>query len=344
MARIGTGQLSRLCHNVGTGLHAGLDVRRIWETECQRGSLGSRTYLNAVRARIDQGEALASALKAADGYFPSLFCEMVEVGERTGRLEKVFLRLSEHYQQIVKLRRDFLMGIAWPLIELTAAICVIGLLIWLLGALGAKGLDGEPLGVFGLSGTSGAAIYFGVVLLVVAALAAVIWVFQKGIISPDPILRVMIQLPGIGHGLRTVAMSRLTWSLAMATDSDLSADKSIELATRSAQNSFYIDHLEQMKRSIRRGGEMHEAFRATDRYPDDFLDALQTGEISGSISETMQVVAKDYEEKARLFYRSLAVIGGVLVFLAVAGIIVFMIFYLFFTMVAPVYEDALKPM
>jgi type II secretory pathway component PulF len=340
MARIGTRHLSRLCHNVGTGLHAGVDIRRVWESESHRGPIRSRHHLAAVGERIAHGEGLAASLKASNGFFPSLLCEMVEVGERTGRLEQVFLRLSDHYSQVLKLRRDFLMGIAWPMLELCAAIGVIGLLIWLLGAIGAKGLDGEPMGVFGLSGAQGAMIFFGGVFAVALALAGLLYAFQSGTISPDPFLRLLLHVPGLGNGLRTIAMSRLIWSLAIASDSDLSPDKTVELATRSAQNSYYTDHLEQMQRTIRRGNEMHEAFRATNRYPDDFLDALQTGEITGRVSETMQVLAKDYEEKARLFYRTMAVVGGVLVFLLVAGIIIFMIFYLFFTMIMPVYRDA----
>jgi type II secretory pathway component PulF len=99
-----------------------------------------------------------------------------------------------------------------------------------------------------------------------------------------------------------------------------------------------------MKLAVRRGEELHEAFRATGIYPADFLDALQTGEISGRISETMTVIAKDYDDRAKLWYRGLAMACGALVFLVVVGLLVYMIFYLFFTVYLKGIQDALQPM
>lgn len=337
MARIGTRHLSRLCHNVGTGLHAGLDIRRILDSQWQLAPHGDRAFLGNVRDRVAKGEGLAASFKASNGFFPPLFCEMIEVGERTGRMELVFFRLAEHYDQIIRLRRNFLIGIAWPLFELTLGILAIGLLIYILGALGAGG-------VFGLEGTRGVIIWFGLVGCVVAAIVAPIVAVQKGWISADPLLRVLTRLPGVGNGLRIFAMSRLTWSLAMATDSDLPPDKAIELAVRSTQNGYYTDRLEPMKLTVRRGREMHEAFRGAGVYPADFLDALQTGEIAGRTSETMMVIAKDYDERAKMWYRGLAFVCGFLVFLLVAGLMVFMIINLFMNLYLKPIQEQLNSM
>ncbi|MCA9165281.1 MAG: type II secretion system F family protein, partial [Planctomycetales bacterium] len=103
--RIGLQPLSRFCHNIGTGLHAGVDVRRVFETESNRGTMLHRNKVIEVRDHFARGASVSSAMKASNGYFPPLLCEMVEVGERTGRLEQIFIRLGEYYEQLVKLRR-----------------------------------------------------------------------------------------------------------------------------------------------------------------------------------------------------------------------------------------------
>ncbi len=46
--RMSAKQLARLCHSVGTSLHAGLDVVRVWETESQRGSALQRRRIAEV--------------------------------------------------------------------------------------------------------------------------------------------------------------------------------------------------------------------------------------------------------------------------------------------------------
>jgi type II secretory pathway component PulF len=212
--------------------------------------------------------------------------------------------------------------------ELTMGVLVIGILIWALGAIGAE-WEGQKIGVFGLHGTRGAVIWFGLVGCAVAAILAPLVAIQYGWLRPEPVYRVMIQLPIIGRGLRVFSMARLTWVLAMATDSDLPPDKAVELAVHSTNNGYYTDRLEPMKMAIRRGSEMHEAFRGAGIYPADFLDALQTAELAGRTSETLAVVAKDYEERANIWYRSLATVCGLLVFLLVAGLMVYLIFNLF---------------
>ncbi len=340
MARINTRHLARLCHNVGTGLHAGIDVRRVWDNECQRGSLSSRVHMEKIRQHIANGDSLASSFKDSNGFFPPLFCEMVEVGERTGRLERVFQRLAEHYEQVLVLRRNFIAGIAWPMFELTMGVLVVGFLIWILGAIGSE-YDGKPMGIFGLHGAAGTMIWFTCVAAVAATIVIPFVAIQKGWLDPGPLFRVLLHVPGVGKGLRTISMARLTWALSMATDSDLPPDKSIELAARSTQNSYYTDMIEQMRLTIRRGGEMHDAFRSTGRYPDDFLDTIQTGELSGRVSETLQILSRDYDERAKMWYRGLSVACGLGVFLLVGIFMIVMIFQVFQLYMAPI-NDALK--
>ncbi|MBC8357266.1 MAG: type II secretion system F family protein [Planctomycetes bacterium] len=321
--RIGLQALSRFCHNIGTGLHAGVDVRRVFETEANRGSTAHRNKILEIREHVSRGTSVSEALKASNGYFPSLLCEMVEVGERTGRLEQIFLRLGEYYEQLLKLRRTFIMGIAWPMLELIGAILVIGLFILIIGMVS----DGEPaMTFFGLYGARGAIIYFTIVGLIAGAFTMTIVAAMRGWISLEPFLRFLMNVPFLGTGLQNVALSRLTWSLAMATDSDLSAKRAVELAVKTTQSTYYMRFIDGMKNVIGRGRTMHDAFATTGVYPDDFLASLETGEIAGSISETMLILSREYEDRTKTFFRVMTGIAGALVFLTVAGIIITMIF------------------
>ena len=335
MSRMGTGQLARFCHRVGTGLQAGLDVLRIWNSEAERGSAQQRWRMAEIRDRVLRGASLAEALRQAGGYFPPLVCAMVEVGERTGRLDEIFLHLGEHYDHVLRLRRYFLVAIAWPVLELVLALAAIGALIWILGAMHAQ-WDGRPMAVFGLYGTRGLAVYVGILALIAVALGAAALAIKRGWLRCDPLDRLLMQLPGVGRGLRTMALSRLTWSLAMTTDSDLGADKAVELAVRSTENSYFTSRLEEMLRVIARREPLHAAFRAAGIYPDEFLDALETGEAAGQISESMRALGKVLEERAKNYARVLAAAAGAGVMLLVFAILIFLIFQLLQLYLAPI--------
>jgi type IV pilus assembly protein PilC len=267
---------------------------------------------------------------------------MIEVGERTGRLEKVFLRLNEHYDHLLRLQRGFLIAIAWPLFELSIALIVIGILIGVLGAIGAE-WNGKPLSVFGLHGFRGLLIYVSILALTGAALGLLITAVRRGWFDLGPLYYLLAYVPGIGIALRTMALSRLTWSLAIATDSDLDAQRAVELAVRSTQNSYYTSRLDMMRREIRRGQPLVQAFQAAGVYPVEFLNALETGEMSGRISETMEVLAKQYHDRARMYYRGLAVAAGAAVLLLVFGIMIFFIFQLMQLYLRPI-QDQLNSM
>jgi type II secretory pathway component PulF len=172
-------------------------------------------------------------------------------------------------------------------------------------------------------------IYGSIVGTIVGILTATGIAVNNGWIRVDPLMRLLIAIPGVGSGLKTVAMSRLTWSLALATDSDINPLRVVDLAVRTTQNSYYTSRLDQIKEVIGRGGEFYEAFDRTGVFPPDFLGALQAGEIGGRISESMEVLAKEYEERTKLFYRVMATAAGIGVFLVVAALIIFMIFSLF---------------
>ena len=66
-------------------------------------------------------------------------------------------QLADHYEHQLKLRRTLSGSLTWPLIELALALSVVGLLIWVMGAIPQLAKNNIDLLGFGLTGTSGLA-------------------------------------------------------------------------------------------------------------------------------------------------------------------------------------------
>lgn len=329
-----------MCRRAGSSLQAGLDARRVWEKEAERGGYTQRFYLSEVSRRVAAGQSVGEAMQACHGYFPPVACEMVEIGERTGRLDEVLLQLAENYEHMLKLRRTFLIGISWPIIELTLAVMVIGLLIFVFGMIG----EGKTSIIgFGLTGTPALVVYFSFVAFAAGAIALPLVALMRGWLGPGP-MWLAIQIPVIGGCIRMAALSRLGWALAMAHDAGMDARNSLRLALRSTQNVFYTSHAEAVDQSILAGSEMHAALRQTGAFPSDFLDILENGEESGQISEQMTRLSNDYRDRTQSSSGMIAVLAGVAVFGLVAVVIIAMIFRLFFALIYPAYSEALQPM
>jgi type II secretory pathway component PulF len=254
--------------------------------------------------------------------------DLVEVGEKTGRLDEVLFGLADHYSHLVTLRRTFLIGIAWPSIQLFVAICVIGLLIYVLGMIGG-GPTGEPIDIlgFGLVGGRGLAIYVFLVLLVFGGGTLALIALLRGWFGTAP-LRTAMQVPVAGGYLRSSALSRFAWTLSLALDSGLDARRGMNLALRSTQNPFYTSQLEAVDQSLAAGNEFHESLRITGMFPDDFLNSLETAEISGTHGESLGRLAQEYRTRATTAAAALTMMATVAVWVGVAAFIIVMIFRL----------------
>jgi len=337
VGRIGLGKLAAFLRRVGASLRAGLDPLGTFQKEAEYGSAAHRSMMSRVSQAIADGGSLADGLAACEGYFPPLVCTLVEVGETSGRLDDILRGLAEHYEHLLSLRRTFLVGIAWPGIQLGAAIGVVGLLIWVLGMVRSMtGMEVDPLG-FGLVGTSGLLVYLGLVTATLGGVAVLVLGLLRGAFGAGP-LRVAMRLPVLGNCLRTAALSRFAWTLGLTLDSGMNARRSMELALRSTENAYYTSQMKTVDATLLQGREFHEALRATGLFPDEFLQMLQTAEVSGTHGESMQRLADEYRQRAQTAAKALTVAASFAVWVLVAAVLIALIIRLAMAAFAPYQE------
>jgi type IV pilus assembly protein PilC len=325
--RIKIKTLAGLCRRSATALGAGIDVRTFWAREADRaGGWAARERFRAVSEALQRGESISEALAATGDSFPPLFRELVEVGEQAGHLSEVFAQLAEHYEGGLKLRRVFLAAIAWPLIQLAAAVVIIGGLIWIMGMIG-QGMD--PLG-FGLVGNSGLMIYIAFVGTVGVVFFLILQAVRRGLVWTRPIQRVVLRLPVLGRALQTIALARLAWALHLALNTEMDVRRALRLSLNSSGNALFTDQIKVIEAEIGAGNSIYEACLAAGCFPADFLDALAVGEQSGKLVESMGRISRIYQDQARTALTVLNTLAAFAVFALIAAILIFLIFRLFF--------------
>jgi type IV pilus assembly protein PilC len=322
---------ANLCRRLSTALTAGIDIRRVLAREAQARNAAARRRLAAVSEAVAQGESLTAALAETKDYFPTLFREMVEVGEQTGHLGEIFGQLAEHYENQIQLRRNFRASVAWPMIQLIIALSVVGFLIWIGGVIGQMGGGNNPIDFlgFGLVGDRGLVIY----LAIVATAAAVVWFLiraaSRGLIWVRPIQRVVLRVPVLGPALRTLGLARLAWAMHLTLNAGMELRKALRLSLRNTGNALYIDAADKIDATIAAGNSIHEAFDNAGCFPPDFLDSVDVGEHSGRLVESMAHLSRQYQEQARAALATLTMAAGICVWALVAILIICLIFRLF---------------
>jgi len=337
---ISTKELIGLCQRVGQSLKAGVEIRRVWQQESQRGSATQRQHLGSVYRHVAAGGTVADAMRGCGGFFPRLTCQMVEIGEKTGQLDEVLLKLAKYYEQQDALKRTFYLGIAWPMLQLLAATLVIAGVIWISGMIGSfMGTGGgvDILGL-GLTGGWGAILFLLSVATVVGGVLLAVNALLRGWFGPVP-LRIAMRLPVIGTCLEAFALSRLTWAFALGLESGMDARRVIELAVAATQNAHYEQHATAIAAGVGRGQTFFDSFQQTQAFPQDFLYSLETAEIAGATSEALLRLAKQYEEKAHEAMRYVTMACTAATFALVALIMILAIARLaYFAYIRPMRE------
>ncbi len=324
--------LAAFCRRLAIATHAGLEDRRIWRDEAERGSGAHRAVVRDVSDALARGDSIADALARTGDYFPPLFVQLVTVGEVSGGLERTYRRLADNYEQVLVVRRAFWGRMAWPLAQLAMAVAVIGIFIWILGVVAPASANGQPaydpLG-FGLSGTRGLIMYLNVVIIATIVVVLVALSFMRGARWTRPLAKAAIRLPILGGALKTLALARFTWALHQVFDTPMDLRKALPLALDATANDYYNRHGAEVASSIERGMTITDSLAFTGVFPRDLLDAIAVGEQSGSLVETMRRQSEDYQQRAATAMSLLAQMLGYLVWALVAGLIIMLIFRIF---------------
>lgn len=334
-SRLSLKDAAHLCRRLATSLEAGVDIRRVFSREAAGRGSSLPKQLEPVAQRIAQGYSLGDALEATGDYFPPLFRELGEVGEKTGKLPEVFRRLADNYDHQLLLRRNFRAAIAWPVLQLVAAICVVGFLIWVMGFIGSM-TNSEPLNPLGiriggkpLVGSRGLAIYIGFLVSVAGVLIVIVQGAKRGVGWGAPLERVLYAIPMLGKNVRTLVLARFAWALEMTLEAGMNVLEALPLSLRTTQSPGLRALSDQVVQGLRRGDEIHEVLAETKSFPRDLLDAIEVGERAGRLPETMAVLSRQYQEQARYALTALTTLAGFGVWLLVAGIIILVVFRIF---------------
>lgn len=120
--------VSRFTRTLGTLLEGG--VPTLTALDIVKSVVGNTVLANAIqqaRENVREGEPIADPLKRS-GLFPPVVVQMVAVGEKSGELEKMLLKISDSFDRTVETRITGLMALMEPVIILAMGL-IIGFIV-----------------------------------------------------------------------------------------------------------------------------------------------------------------------------------------------------------------------
>lgn len=261
-----------------------------------------RTILDQLYQRLELGEPVAAAMRAAGG-FPVYVVEMVEIGQKTGHLERVFHALAGYYERMEQLQKSIRNAVTYPAVLLVMMLAVVLVLLVkvlpifqeVFHQLGAELSPvaqilmqaGQFLGTYGLG---------FLVLFVIAALAG--FVFLRDENRKAQAMNWLQQFSERWEISRLIASSRLADALTMTLSSGMDIDDSLDMAMRLVLGAAMQEKITQCKREmLLENKSFADASLNSGLFAPLYCRMLAVGFRAGSIDAVMEEVARRCAEQ-----------------------------------------------
>jgi general secretion pathway protein F len=121
--------MSRFTRTLGILLHSGIPL--LDALDISRAVVNNTVLSEAIATAKDairEGADIAGPLKAS-GYFPPLVSHMISIGEKSGRLEDMLLRIADAYDNEVQISIEGLTSLVEPVIIVVMAMVVFSIML-----------------------------------------------------------------------------------------------------------------------------------------------------------------------------------------------------------------------
>jgi MSHA biogenesis protein MshG len=255
-----------------------------------------------LRESLDAGRELSAAMRRHPACFSTFYLAMVRVGEMTGRLEEVFLRLFDHMEFDRDMRDRVKTALRYPMfvvIAMVIAMAIVNIFVIPQFETVFKSFHAElPLMTRILIATSRFTVTWWPAILL--GLIGAVFGFRawtrttKGRLAWD---RYKLRLPIAGKIIHKGTMARFARSFALSIRSGVPIVQALTVVSQTSDNAYLAARIEGMRDGVERGESILRTATGAEVFTPIVLQMVAVGEESGSIDDLMDEIAMMYERE-----------------------------------------------
>jgi len=255
-----------------------------------------------LRESLDAGRELSTAMRRHPKVFSSFYVSMVQVGELTGRLEQVLLRLFDYLEFDREMRARISSALRYPIFVIVAMISAMGIInVFVIPAFAKvyASFHAElPLMTRILIGTSNFSVqYWPLVLVLLIAAVAAFRIYIGTVAGRFKWDKLKLRIPIAGKIILKGTLARFARSFALAGDSGVPIVQALNVIAQTVNNAYISSRVEQMRDGVERGESILRTAVATGVFTPVVLQMVAVGEETGEIDALMDEIAQMYERE-----------------------------------------------
>ncbi len=291
-----------------------------------------KKILEKVKSDVENGQTLAKSLSKYPKVFSEIYVNMVEVGESSGLLHNILVRIALLMEKEMNLKSKVKTATFYPKVVVSAiiiaTIILIGFVIPKFAMLYKSFNVPLPLETRILIGISNFFIsywYIVLILLIALILGAKLYINStKGRLWWD---EHKLKIPIFGSIFYKSMMGQFTRIFGLLFQSGLPVNKSFELIRNSVNNKFFTKKIDEIQKEVTEGRSITDSFKESKIFSTIVIQMVSVGEETGHIDEMLSKVADYFDEdldhqlsmlQASIEPVLLTIIFGMVLFLALA--------------------------
>lgn len=325
--KISLKDLSILTSQEATLINAGLPlVSALQALADQTESKTIRRILTDVRENVEQGNPYHKSLANFPKAFPSLYINMIESGEASGKLDSILDNLAKYLEGQLELRRQVISSLFYPALMFVFCILVVtGLLVFVVPSIVEifeKQGGALPLPTQIVVGISNTIISYwwaigGVIALGVFAFKK----YRSTESGKEKIDNLILKLPIIGKLYTKVATARIASTIGTLFSGGVQLLSCLDIAKNIVGNVHFRTALEQARDGVEKGKSLSGELSKSGFFPPLLSHMIAVGERSGQLENMLNKAAASYDSEVKTSLAAMTSLIEPLMIIGLGGIV-----------------------
>ena len=302
-AKVDNLDLSLLLHQQAILIQSGLPLEESLRMTIEQAETDKqRRLVESWRSEITEGRSFSEALRRSPYKIPESIVAGVGVGEETGHLYKILLRLSEELETSAENRKTVTRALIYPVTLISVSIIMVSIMmVWVvpkIPAVFASSKRDLPWITEVVVAISNFTQNYG--LFIVGFVMLAILVFNQAMKRPELKLRwhsMILSTPGMGRWVRMADISDWSRNLGVLLSSGVPALAALKISSAVVSNLALQSRFDRITEAMRQGTSLHKALEDNLEGSGFLVHMVGSGEASSELDKMLLRVGEYYSAR-----------------------------------------------
>lgn len=268
-----------------------------------------KTLIHQFKQEIAAGKNLYTCFTSYPQYFDELTCQMIYIGEQTGKLESLLLNIATHHEKQLLFKRKIKQALFYPsLIMVTAMMVCFCMIIFIIPKFAElfhdmqNKLPSITRYVFAIS----LQIKNNLFILFIVTVSLIFCIYITRQQTKLTFFLIIKQMPIVKSIARKITLLRFCRNLAISFSAGIPISKALQLSAHTNHDQEFSTIIAKLRSKIHAGFELNQAMETMIYFPSLMIEMIKIGEESGLLDQMLHKVADFFEADIDQFTNTLS--------------------------------------